>query len=233
MSREDDMARVLLVEDHERLGQLIAKALLAAGIKTDLYASQSSAEFALTEGVYAVAIIDRGLPDGDGLELVRRIRSGSSPLPCLMLTARNALHDRVAGLEAGADDYLTKPFAMEELVARVRALLRRPATLQPLAPEFGGLTVSPNGGIMEYQGRAVSLAATELQIMLSLIRADGETVRRSSMERSAWTIDEPVTPNALDVSLHRLRKKLVLINCPVQIATIRGLGHALRIATSD
>lgn len=227
------MLRVLLVEDHERLGELVAKALLAAGIKADLCTSRACAEFALAEGVHAVAVIDRGLPDGDGLELVRRIRSGANPLPCLMLTARDALHDRVAGLEAGADDYLTKPFAMEELVARVRALLRRPSALQALAPEFGGLKVSPDGGIMEFRGRAVSLAATELQIMLGLVRAAGETVRRSTMERSAWTLDEPVTPNALDVSLHRLRKKLTLIDCPVQIVTIRGHGHALRLASGD
>lgn len=227
------MARILLVEDHERLGRLIAKALLAAGIKVDLVANLSSAEFALSEGVHAVVIVDRGLPDGDGLELLRRIRSSSSPPPCLMLTARDALHDRVAGLNAGADDYLTKPFAMEELVARVRALLRRPATVQTLEPEFGGLAVSPDGGIMEYRGRTVSLAATELQIMLSLVRAGGDTVRRSAMERGAWSFDEPVTPNALDVSLHRLRKKLLLIGCPVQIETIRGHGHALRLASAN
>lgn len=227
------MARVMLVEDHERLGQLVAKALLAAGIKVDVFVNLSSAEFALREGVHELAIVDRGLPEGDGLELVRRIRNGRNPLPCLMLTARDALHDRVAGLNAGADDYLTKPFAMEELVARVRALLRRPAAVQTLAPEFGGLTVSPDGGIMEYRGRAVSLAATELQIMLSLARAAGDTVRRSTMERNAWSQDEPVTPNALDVSLHRLRKKLLLIECPVQITTIRGHGHALRIASAD
>jgi DNA-binding response OmpR family regulator len=222
--------RVLLVEDHERLAQLVARALLASGIKVDVVGTIAAARFALLEAVYAVAVIDRGLPDGDGLHLVGHIRNGRNPVPCLMLTARDAVHDRVAGLEAGADDYLTKPFAMEELVARVRALYRRPLSLQSLDPEYCGLRVSPDGGIMEYGSKAVSLAVTELQIMVSLVRAGGETVRRTTMERSAWSIDEAVTPNALDVSLHRLRKKLTQIGCPVEIVTIRGHGHALRIA---
>lgn len=222
--------RVLLVEDHERLGQLITRALRTSGIKVDLVRSIAAARYSLLEAVYAVAVIDRGLPDGDGLGLVGHVRKANNPLPCLMLTARDAVHDRVAGLEAGADDYLTKPFAMEELVARVRALYRRPLSVQTLDPEFCGLRVSPDGGLMEYQSNAVSLAATELQIMLSLVRAAGETVRRSTTERSAWSIDEAVTPNALDVSLHRLRKKLTQIGCPVEIVTVRGHGHALRLA---
>jgi DNA-binding response OmpR family regulator len=223
------MFRLLLAEDHERLGAIIVSAMREAGVKTDVFTSIASAEFALAEGVHAAAVIDRGLPDGDGLDLVRRIRSGRNPIPCLMLTARDALHDRVTGLEAGADDYLTKPFAMEELVARVRSLLRRPAQLQSLTPEFEGLRVSPDGGVMTFGGKTISLAATELQIMLALLRAGGETVRRTLMERSAWTLDEPVTPNALDVSLHRLRRKLLQIDCPVQIVTIRGHGHAVRL----
>lgn len=212
---------------------MVVRALRASGIKVDQVASMSAARFALSEAVYAVAVIDRGLPDGDGLELVGRIRSGSHPVACLMLTARDAVHDRVAGLEAGADDYLTKPFAMEELVARVRALYRRPMSLQSLDPEYCGLRVCLEGGIMEYRNKAVSLAATELQIMASLVRAAGEPVRRGTMERNAWSLDEAVTPNALDVSLHRLRKKLAQIESPVEIVTIRGHGHALRTAPAE
>jgi DNA-binding response OmpR family regulator len=144
-----------------------------------------------------------------------------------MLTARDALHDRIDGLESGADDYLAKPFPMEELVARVRALLRRPAQLQSLAPAWGDLQVRPDAGCMQCGGESITLAPAELQIMLSLVRAGGQTVRRSALEASAWGLAEAVTPNALDVALHRLRKKLQAIGSTLHIVNTRGHGYAL------
>ncbi|XAH24572.1 response regulator transcription factor [Xylophilus sp. GW821-FHT01B05] len=222
------MNRVALVEDHGRLGALIGKALSGAGIEVDTFSHIDAAWHALLGAGYAAAIVDRGLPDGDGLDLVRRLRGAGQRIPCLMLTARDALHDRVAGLEAGADDYLPKPFAMEEMVARVRALMRRPPALRSLAPEYAGLRVLPEGGCMVYGDEAITLASAELQIMLSLVRAAGQTVRRTALEHAAWGLDEAVTPNALDVALHRLRKKLLAIGSPLQVANIRGHGYALR-----
>jgi DNA-binding response OmpR family regulator len=226
------MNRVALVEDHQRLSALLAKALLNAGIESDVFQRIEPAARAAAENAYAVLIIDRGLPDGDGLELVRRLRAAAIRTPCLMLTSRDALHDRVEGLESGADDYLTKPFSMEELVARVRALMRRPPTLQSLTPEWGDIQIRPAEGCMTCGTETVTLAPAELQIILALIRAGGDSVRRSALEVAGWGLGDAVTPNALDVAMHRLKRKLVAINSTLQIVNVRGYGYALRVLPS-
>lgn len=222
------MNRIALVEDHQRLATLLTKALRNAGIETDVFEQIAPALLAATQHAYAALVIDRGLPDGDGLDLVRQLRAAAIRTPCLMLTSRDALHDRVEGLESGADDYLTKPFSMDEFVARVRALMRRPAVLQSLTPEFGDLQVRPAEGCMSCGSETVTLAPTELQIMIALIRAGGATVRRTALEAAAWGLGEAVTPNALDVALHRLKRKLLAINSTLQIVNARGYGYALR-----
>jgi DNA-binding response OmpR family regulator len=221
------MARIALVEDHERLGQLVCKALAQVGILVDSFTRIESAWPALRDGDYEVAVIDRGLPDGDGLDLVRRLRAAKQSTPCLMLTARDALHDRVDGLESGADDYLTKPFEMAELVARVRALTRRPAQRRDSIDRFGDIQVQPDGGMLVCGQEVITLAPAEMQIVLVLLRASGKTVRRSSLELAAWGLTEAVTPNALDVALHRLRRKLLAIGSAVRIHNTRGHGYAL------
>jgi len=219
--------RVALLEDHERMAELIDKGLRLAGITVDVYDTIARARQSLLNLPYAVLIIDRGLPDGDGLTLLRWLRRQGSVTPCLMLTALDALHDRIDGLEAGADDYLPKPFSMEELTARVRALMRRVPTLQTLTPAFGGITIDPVAGCMRHGAEHVSLAPAEMQIMLSLTQAGGQPVRRMALELAAWGTMEAVTPNAMDVALHRLRKKLRAIGSEVQIDNIRGYGYAL------
>src|ERR1700730_14845933 len=188
------MNRIALVEDHQRLSSLLVQALHNAGIETDVFEQMEQASLAASSNAYAVLVIDRGLPDGDGLDLVRRVRAAGIRTPCLMLTARDALHDRVEGLESGADDYLTKPFSMDEFVARVRALMRRPAELQTLTPEFGDLRIRPDEGCMTCGSETVTLAPAELQIMVVLIRADGTTVRRAALEAAGWGLGEAVTP---------------------------------------
>jgi DNA-binding response OmpR family regulator len=222
------MNRIALVEDNERMSELLGKALLDAGIEADIFERMEPASLAARDTAYAVLVIDRGLPDGDGLDLVRRLRAAGIRTPCLMLTARDALHDRVDGLESGADDYLTKPFSVDEFVARVRALMRRPPALQSLTPEFGDVRVRPAEGCMTCGSETVTLAPAELQIMVALIRGDGTTVRRSALEAAAWGLSEAVTPNALDVAMHRLKRKLVAINSSLQIVNARGYGYALR-----
>ncbi|PMS20390.1 DNA-binding response regulator [Trinickia dabaoshanensis] len=224
------MSRVAIVEDHARLADMVARALAAVGIEADLFRTLSEAAYGLRQADYAVLIVDRGLPDGDGLSFLRELRAGGLTAPCLMLTARDALHDRVDGLESGADDYVTKPFEMSELVARVRTLMRRPAALTELVQSFAGLTVDPKHREMRCGAVSVVLAPAELQIMLCLVQAAGRIVRHSALEHAAWGLGEAVTPNALEVTVHRLRKKLAVLDTRVRLTNLRGVGFALEEA---
>ncbi|WP_447594443.1 response regulator transcription factor [Stenotrophomonas rhizophila] len=219
--------RIALVEDHPRLASLVERGLGAAGIAVDTFATLEAAWHGLLRLPYALAIVDRGLPDGDGLTLIRRLRAADNQLPCLMLTAKDALHDRVAGLDAGADDYLPKPFAIEELTARVRALMRRPAEFRELHLIYHGLQILPELSCMRHQQEQISLAPAELQLIILMVRAAGQVVRRTALEAAAWGVSDAVTPNALDVALHRLRKKLAAIDAPLALINVRNLGFSL------
>jgi len=225
------MNRILLVEDHERLARLTCSGLEAAGIAADVVHRGDAAWAALQQVPYGALVLDRGLPDGDGLALLQRLRAREFSVPCLVLTARDALRDRVEGLESGADDYLAKPFAMDEMVARVRALLRRPTACRPLDPAHGDLQLKPADGSVCCGDERAALAPAEMQILLLLMHNGGETVRRTALEAAAWGLGEAVTPNALDVALHRLRRKLLAIGSRQRIVNVRGLGYALREAS--
>lgn len=222
------MSRVLLVEDHDRIARLVCTGLKDAGIAADVVSRMDSAWSAIRQVSYDALVLDRGLPDGDGLALLQRLRDAGSSMPCLVLTARDALHDRIEGLDSGADDYLPKPFAMDEMVARVRALLRRPAEFQSLNPTHGDLLLKPSDSLLHCGNERVSLAASEMQIVLLLASKRGATVRRAALEAAAWGLTEAVTPNALDVSLHRIRRKLLAIGTRLRVVNVRSLGYALR-----
>ncbi|AMM17630.1 two-component system response regulator [Burkholderia sp. PAMC 28687] len=222
------MSRVALIEDHVRLSAMIRQALLGAGVETDTFCTLSEAAYGMSRGDYAVLVVDRGLPDGDGLAFLRNLRAAGQMTPCLMLTARDALHDRIDGLESGADDYVTKPFAMSELVARVRTLMRRPQELTALIQTFADISVDPQQRAMRRGEQSILLAPAELQIMLALMKVAGQTVRHAALEHAAWGLAEAVTPNALEVTVHRLRKKLSSINARTRLANVRGAGFVLQ-----
>ncbi len=222
------MSRILLIEDHDRLARLMCKGLVGAGIAVDVVDRIDAAWAAVQQMPYQALVLDRGLPDGDGLVLLQKLRGAGIGTPCLVLTARDALHDRVEGLEAGADDYLPKPFAMDEMVARVRALLRRPVEVRPLDPSHGDLALRTDAGTLCCGAESITLAPAEIHIMLLLLHKHEEVVRRSALEASAWGLNDAVTPNALDVALHRIRRKLLAIGSRQRIVNVRGLGYALR-----
>lgn len=222
------MSRVAVVEDHERLARMVSQALSAAGIQADIFRTVSEAAYGVSRAEYAVLIVDRGLPDGDGLEFLRHLRALGVTTPCLMLTARDALHDRVHGLESGADDYVTKPFAMSELVARVRTLMRRPVPIKALDVSLWDLSVDPAQHRLTCGTRSVLLAPAELQIVQCLMSASGQIVRHAALEHAAWGLETAVTPNALEVTVHRLRKKLQTLGAATRLVNVRGTGFALQ-----
>jgi DNA-binding response OmpR family regulator len=221
------MNRILLIEDHERLAVMVSTALQRVSIGVDIFSDIAKAERALALQDYPLIILDRGLPDGDGLTLLKRLRQAGNMIPCLVLTARDAIHDRIDGLESGADDYLSKPFAIDELVARVRALMRRPTKIQTLSPVFGDLLLQPDLASLQCRGISTLLAPAEVQILFVLMQSGSATIRRQKLEQAAWGLTDAVTPNALDVALHRIRKKISSIGSAVIILNVRGLGYAV------
>jgi len=221
------MSRVILVEDNARLAMLLERSLLKVGIEVDRFGDMASARQALPLCEYSVLILDRGLPDGDGLTLLQGMVGESARIPCIVLTARDSLHDRIEGLDSGADDYLSKPFAMEEFIARVRALMRRPRALHTQPTEFADLRVVVDNASLHCGREALTVAPAEIQILLTLMDAAGRNVTRPRLEQAAWGIGKAVTPGALDVAIHRLRRKIEQLGSCCSITNVRGKGYAL------
>ncbi len=217
--------RLLLVEDNQRLAGLIQQVVEQAGHKADVVHHRHAALHALSSFDYALLVLDRGLPDGDGIDLLKQLRHKGIKQPCLMLTARDALRDRVDGLDAGADDYLTKPFANEELVARINALLRRPADLFGASLRRGNVTLELKSRKLDVGGVAVEISAGELAALECLLRAG--RCSRQRLEDGVYGMDVTVTPNALDVLMHRLRKRLATAEASIRIRSVRGFGYVL------
>lgn len=219
--------RLLLVEDNMHLAALIREGLQRAGYVIDVVHRRKAAELALEQVEYDLVILDRGLPDGDGMLLLGPQGSLRFLAPCIVLTARNALHDRVDGLDAGADDYLAKPFAMEELIARVQAVLRRPRTRASSSVVFHDLNLLPNQQQLLVANREVEIPPSEFHALACLARANGQRCSRSRLENSVYGINAAVTPNALEVLIHRLRKRLADAGSTVVIRALRGFGYML------
>jgi DNA-binding response OmpR family regulator len=220
--------RLLLVEDNERLGPLVCEGLAGAGMAVDWCRSVDEASAALSTAGYDLVLVDLGLPDGDGLDLVRAIRRKGDTVPILILTARDALGDRVTGLDAGADDYLVKPFANAELAARCRALLRRPG--RRLAPILaaGDLSFDTATRQASFRGAPIDLSKREAGVLEALMRRSGSVVAKETLEETLYAFNEPVTPNALEAAVSRLRKRLDEAGASDLLHTVRGLGYLLR-----
>lgn len=219
--------RLLIVEDNEELAELLAKGLEAAGYETDVLSTVEQARAVLNVTFYAALILDLGLPDGDGLELLREIRERNNPVPVLVLTARGGLHDRVHGLRSGADDYLVKPFALEELIARLEAQLRRPGQLLGSRLRVANLEFDTQSRQASIDDKPQILSARETAVLELLMRSKGRVVSKKQVEDHIFGHSGDVASNAIEVYVHRLRKQLADRGAKVQVHTIRGVGYLL------
>ena len=224
--RSFDM-RLLIVEDNEELARLLAQGLGSAGFGADLAATAAEARLVLTTTRYAALVLDLGLPDGDGLAILREIRERKDPIPILVLTARAGVHDRVTGLRSGADDYLVKPFALEELIARLEALLRRPGQLLGRPLRLGNLALDPDSRQAFIDDEPQLLSAREVEMLELLMRRSGRVVPKDVAESQVFGPLGSVASNAIEVYVHRLRRQLAEHGATVHIHTIRGVGYLL------
>jgi len=219
--------RVLLVEDETRMSKLVSRALARAGFVVDTFGTCADGRAALSLIPYDAAIVDLGLPDEDGLTLLADARSSRRGIPILILTARDTVEDRVCGLDAGADDYLVKPFAMSELVARTKALLRRPDSAFGTLLNAGNVTFDTIGRDVRIAGKAVALSRREIATLEHLMRRLGRVVPKTVLEDKLYGIDDELESNAIPVHVHHLRRRLQDADATVQIHTVRGVGYLL------
>lgn len=219
--------RILLAEDDARLADTVAAYLRRAGFSVDTVHDGRSAlvEAAITG--YDVLILDLNLPDGDGLEVCRRLRARGVTSRILMATARDAVRDRVAGLGSGADDYLVKPYALEELRERVRALLRRPMHVMPEVLRAGDLELDTGTRVARRGGRAIALTTKEFAVLEYLMRNAGQVATRDQISEHAWDANYDPASNIIDVYVARLRRKIDAPNEEPLLETIRGAGYRL------
>ncbi|MEP9366299.1 response regulator transcription factor [Xanthobacter sp. VNH20] len=223
--------RLLLIEDEPEMASALAANFGRHGILLDHVANLADAEAALADHCHDALLLDRRLPDGDGLTLLARLRGGlqgEGHIPVIVLTAQGDLSDRVAGLDAGADDYLAKPFAMEELLARLRAVLRRPSGLAARLTQAGRLAFDPEHREASVAGEVLDLPRRELLVLEALMRRPGRTVMREALVEAIYGFEDEVQSNALDAHISRLRRKLEAAGAGVEIHGIRGVGYLLR-----
>jgi DNA-binding response OmpR family regulator len=224
--------RVLLAEDNEQLTALLVSGLSKQGFEVDSVSSGSDCIAAVQSSHFSVVILDLGLPDGDGFTVLKRLRGQGLATPVLVLTARTAVGDRVKGLESGADDYLGKPFEFEELVARLRALLRRPATFVGAELTLGRLVFDPAAHELIVDGRAHDVAPREATVLELLMRRHDRVVPKKLIEDQLYGLSDDGSPNAVEVAVYRLRRQLGECDAGVEIHTIRGVGYLIKIAAT-
>lgn len=219
--------RLLLIEDNDRLAGFIGKSLVASGFAFDHCGTAEDGEAALSTVRYDALILDLGLPDGDGIDVLTRLRRHSPELPVLILTARDGVEDRVGGLNAGADDYLLKPFAMEELIARLNALLRRPGASLGRVLSVGDVSFDTVGREVTVSGTVARLSRRELSVLEALMRRAGRVVPKDVLEENVYGFEDLVGSNTIEVAVHRVRKKLQEAGAGADIHTLRGIGYLM------
>jgi len=220
--------RILLIEDEPEMASVLKTALERQDLVVDHVSTLADAEAMARLGTFDAVVLDRRLPDGDGLSLIPRLRALHVDAPVIALTAMSGLDDRVSGLNAGADDYMVKPFAIEELVARLRALHRRQFKVRAEQAVVGRLTYDFRHREALVEDQALELPRRERLVLETLIRRPGRAIMRSALEEAVYALDDEIGSNALDAHISRLRRKLDDVAAGIEIRAIRNIGYLLR-----
>jgi two-component system, OmpR family, response regulator QseB len=217
-----------LIEDEREMADALTRALGKQGVVVDHTVLLGDAIELSRQHVYEAILLDRTLPDGEGLSFIPRLRAAGVDAPVIVLTARNEPRERIEGLDAGADDYLGKPFLIDELMARLRAVLRRPAALAEPRITVGMVTIDPLNFSVTVGSSPVDIPRRELSVLLALAKRRGKTVIRSTLEEAVYNYEDEIQSNAIDAHISRLRKRLTDAGAGVAIHNIRGVGYLLR-----
>jgi DNA-binding response OmpR family regulator len=219
--------KVLVVEDERRLGEFLKQALTECRYTASWVRTRKEAADALAETPFDVIVLDLSLPDGDGLELLRQWRTSGFNEPVLILSARDSMEDRVKGLDLGADDYLPKPFSLEELLARIRSLVRRQSTVKQTLLEHAGIRLDLLGHTVQVNGQPVDLTSREYALLEIFMQNHGRILPRTLITDKIWASSYDVDTNLLDVYMSRLRAKLETVSGKPLFKTVRGVGYQL------
>jgi DNA-binding response OmpR family regulator len=217
--------RLLIIEDNERLCQAVAESLRAQGFAVDTAASATEGLRIWRAADYDAAVLDLMLPDGTGLGALKQMRDRGNMTPVLILTALGSIEDRVRGLDGGADDYLVKPFAMQELIARLRALLRRPGAALGRTLTLGSVKLDTSARIATVAEMPLDLTRSELIVLEALLRHQGRVVSKERLAECLYDFEQDRSANSVETQVHRLRKKLAAAGADVSLRTLRGLGY--------
>lgn len=225
--------RIALVEDNHDLRELISKNLEEAGIHVDSAENGEAALDLIDPDVHNLIVLDRGLPDMEGLELLRILREEKIKTPVLILTAKDGLGDKVDGLNSGADDYLVKPFEMDELIARMHALNRRPSEVINRVLKIGDLEFLPAENKLTIGKKSFEVSSKERDALESLMRLPGRVISKEKLQNTLYGHAEEGSANSVEVILHRLRKKLKSTGAKVEIRNLRGIGYLMKETDKD